>query len=300
MTPSPPVAVGLPVHNGEALLPEALDSWLAQDLGEFEVIVCDNASTDGTEEICREYAGRDTRVRYHREPVNRGAAANFNLAFELAGSPYFTWAAHDDVVEPTFLRRCLELLSDDDGAVLSYPLIDFIDLDGHRVERSEPPLELTDPDPGRRLRRLLEAGFDLPYPVFGLMRTSAASRTGLIRSNKGSDRTLLAELALAGRFRQVPEVLLHYRAHPPESRERSREWWDPANHARLAVRSLVLLRQHHRAVWSAPIPVLERLRLSLALADHFLLDNPRLVGDVKATLYQLLDRHGLVPGPLRR
>lgn len=295
MTP-PRIAIGLPVHNGEPLLTAALDSWLAQDWDDFELIVSDNASTDGTEAVCRRYADADPRIRYHRQEVNRGAVHNFNHTFHLASSPYFTWAAHDDVVEPGFLRRCLEVLEEDASVVLSYPLVDYVDLEGEPTGRATPPLELRDPDPAQRLRALLDAQLDLPYPVFGLMRRDAAARTGLIRSNKGSDRTLLAELCLLGRFRQVPEVLLHYRDHPPASRERTRAWWDPANRTRLSVRTLTLLRQHHEAIWATALPRRDKLRLSAAAMDHFLVDNrTRLAGDVKQTVYHLLSRCGLEP-----
>jgi glycosyltransferase involved in cell wall biosynthesis len=64
----PRVRIGLPAYNGERHLPAALDSLLAQTYGDFELIISDNASTDRTEEICREYAARDSRIRYHRSP----------------------------------------------------------------------------------------------------------------------------------------------------------------------------------------------------------------------------------------
>ena len=84
MTTAPLASVGLPVYNGEAHLAKALDAVLDQDLEDFEVIVCDNASTDATADIARDYASRDARIRYHRNPRNLGLAGNFNKAFQLA------------------------------------------------------------------------------------------------------------------------------------------------------------------------------------------------------------------------
>ena len=81
---APLVSVGVPVYNGEEYLPAALDALLAQDLDDFEVIVCDNASTDATAEIAREYAAHDDRVRYHRNARNLGLSGNFNRAFQLS------------------------------------------------------------------------------------------------------------------------------------------------------------------------------------------------------------------------
>src|SRR5262245_8709621 len=63
---SPRLSIGLPVYNGERYLAEAFDCFLAQSFQDFEIIICDNASTDRTAEICRSYAQRDPRIRYYR------------------------------------------------------------------------------------------------------------------------------------------------------------------------------------------------------------------------------------------
>jgi glycosyltransferase involved in cell wall biosynthesis len=107
---TPRLAIGLPVHNGERYVSQAIDSLLGQTFTDFTLIVSDNGSTDATEEICRAYARRDARIRYHRSDENRGAAWNFNRVFELADSPYFKWAAYDDLCAPHFVERCIEFL----------------------------------------------------------------------------------------------------------------------------------------------------------------------------------------------
>ena len=78
---TPRVTIALPVYNGERFLSQSLDSLLAQTYGDFELAVCDNASTDATQEICRNYAARDRRIVYVRRETNLGMSANFNLAF---------------------------------------------------------------------------------------------------------------------------------------------------------------------------------------------------------------------------
>jgi glycosyltransferase involved in cell wall biosynthesis len=94
-TPKEPlVSIGMPVYNGENFLRLALSSLLAQDYPHFELIISDNASDDGTEEICREYQAHDRRIRYLRHRENRGSPWNF--AFVARGD-YFMWAAHDDL-----------------------------------------------------------------------------------------------------------------------------------------------------------------------------------------------------------
>ena len=112
MSCKPRVTIGMPVYNGAALVGAALESILAQTLTDFELIISDNASTDATAEVCRSYAAKDRRIRYYRNEKNLGAAPNFNRVVELAtnGVPYFKWAAHDDVIAPTFLEKCARVL----------------------------------------------------------------------------------------------------------------------------------------------------------------------------------------------
>ena len=75
----PLVSIGLPVYNEAEHLAQALDSLLGQDYENIEVIISDNASTDGTPQICADYAGKDGRVRYHRNETNIGGINNFNI-----------------------------------------------------------------------------------------------------------------------------------------------------------------------------------------------------------------------------
>lgn len=99
----PKVSIGMPVYNGAQFIREALDSLLAQTFTDFELIISDNASTDGTEAICREYAATDRRIRYVRQPENSGAMSNFKFVLNEAVGEYFMWAAHDDRWHPDFL-----------------------------------------------------------------------------------------------------------------------------------------------------------------------------------------------------
>lgn len=84
----PRVSIGMPVYNGDPFIRGALDSLLAQTFTDFELIISDNASTDRTEAICREYAARDIRIRYVRQTENRGAKANFEFVLDKAVGLY--------------------------------------------------------------------------------------------------------------------------------------------------------------------------------------------------------------------
>src|ERR1700712_3027136 len=108
MTSSPLLSIGLFVYNGEPFLQETLDSILAQNFRDFELIISDNASSDATQQICESYAAADARIRYFRNQMNMGAGWNIRRVFSLATGKYFKWAACDDMYEPSFLGTCIE------------------------------------------------------------------------------------------------------------------------------------------------------------------------------------------------
>ena len=96
MNEVPRLTVGLPVYNGEKYLAESLEALLGQSYEDFELIISDNASTDGTADICRRYEKQDSRIRYVRQPRNIGLAPNHNFVLEQAREELFKWAYHDE------------------------------------------------------------------------------------------------------------------------------------------------------------------------------------------------------------
>jgi glycosyltransferase involved in cell wall biosynthesis len=208
----PLVSIGLPVFNGEQYLREALDSLTAQDYEDFELIISDNASTDQTEVICREYAARDCRIRYHRNETNLGPAKNFNRVFELSNGKYFMWAAHDDLWEAGYLRNCIAALENDVSKVLCCTSLRFIDEAGRTIEleydRYDNP-DLSSSNVRKRVRTLVSrSGW---YAIYGLIRADALRRTELSRETYGADVLLLMQLCLLGPFAKVPQILFWYR-----------------------------------------------------------------------------------------
>ncbi len=215
---NPRVSIGLPVYNGENYLREALDSILAQTFEDFELIISDNASTDRTEEICKEYAAKDRRIRYYRNEQNLGAAPNYNRVFELSRGEYFKWAAHDDVCAPEYLKRCVEVLDQDSSVVLCYTQTGKIDERGELVGTYDVLMNVDSQNPCERFHDLVLLDFKhLCMPVFGVIRASALRMSSLIAPYVGSDNNLLAELGLIGRFYKVPEYLFFRREHSQAS-----------------------------------------------------------------------------------
>jgi glycosyltransferase involved in cell wall biosynthesis len=115
----PLVSIGMPVYNGEEFIQKALDSLLAQDYPNFEIIVSDNASTDKTQEICINYANKDERIKYYRNAKNLGAMPNFDKVLEISQGKYFMWAAHDDLWERNFVSVLVNHLMSNENIVLA-------------------------------------------------------------------------------------------------------------------------------------------------------------------------------------
>ena len=140
----PAVSVGMPVYNGETYLEVAIGSVLAQSFDDLELIICDNASTDRTAEICQDHAARDSRIRYFRNPQNLGAAPNYNLAFSHARGRYFKWLAHDDRMTPSYLAKAVRVLDERTDAVLCNSVVQYIDQDGAPIGLYNTGLALAD------------------------------------------------------------------------------------------------------------------------------------------------------------
>ena len=257
----PKVSIGLPVFNGECYLSAAIDSLLAQTLEDFELIVCDNASTDGTEDICRRYASRDRRIRYARHARNIGAAQNFNAAFRLGTAPYVKWAAYDDLVHPTFLERCVAVLERDHSVVLAFARTQVIGPDGEYVVDSPGSLHLMQARPSDRLRHLF-ANLQLCDAQYGVIRRDVLGRTALFRNFVGADVCLLAELSLYGKFFELPDYLFSRRLHPAASRELNARdlaaFFDAGAIAGVTLREWRHLFAMFRTVLRAPVPGVEK------------------------------------------
>lgn len=225
----PRLSIGIPVYNGQEFLPGMLDGLLAQSFRDFEILICDNASSDRTEQICRDYARRDSRIRYIRNQRNLGAVANFNRVFELSTAPLFKWAAHDDLHHETYLSTCIRMLDEDPDVVLAHTGTAFIDESGEFLPFERETASYLEPKTGRRYWPDDPSIGDSSVAVtrfwhvltrarwgthmFGVIRREALQQTALLPNFAGSDRAMLAELALLGRFRCAKERLFMKRFH---------------------------------------------------------------------------------------
>ncbi len=232
--PRPRVSIGLPVYNGENFLAAAIDSVLKQTFADLELIICDDASTDRTAEICQDYVARDGRVRYLRNEKNRGAAPNYNNLVRLSRGEYFKWIAHDDVITPDYLAKTVDALERRPDAVLAHTQVRVIDRTGGELTVYDNALPLTTGgSPSQRFGGVVLDRY-AHHAFFGLIRTSALEKTPLHKSYAGGDRALVVFLALQGSFVHVPEPLYWQRHHPDRyfvkvsGRERA-AWHDREN-----------------------------------------------------------------------
>lgn len=217
----PLVSIGLPVYNGEPFLKEALDSLLAQDYPNFELIISDNASTDGTHERCLDYAGRDGRIRYYRNSENLGASANWNRVFALARGQYFIWAAHDDLYEPVYISTLAHLLDDNPDAVLAFSAFDNIDAEGRQTKLYPDLFDLPADGLFQRLDSYMrqEECLGKANLICGLMRRQVIAEAGGAkrwgRGEWGPDMLIVFALLARGRLVLAEELLFHKRVLSP-------------------------------------------------------------------------------------
>ena len=267
----PLVGLGMPVYNGARYLKATLDSILAQTFTDFELVICDNASTDETELICRRYAAADPRVRYHRNPSNVGAHPNYNLAFELSRGTYFKWTPYDDLLRPGYLAACVEALQETPEASVCQTHLAFID--GHDQPLGTCRADLFEAQSPLTAERFAAAVLRAHscYDMQGLHRRAVLQRTRRLASFHGSDRALVAEMALLGPFLCVPRALMQVRDHDTRY---TRAITDPAARAawhdvKLAGRKTFphwrLYRTYFELVAGASLSPGERLSCRLSL-----------------------------------
>lgn len=259
MSTSPRLSIGLPVYNGESLLPEAIDALLGQSYKDFELIISDNASTDHTEEICRGYEEQDSRVRYIRQPRNIGMIPNHNFLVGVARGEFFKWASYDDLYHRDFLLRCVEALDQHPEAALAHAWCVLTDAARDPVQFFKYPEGTTALRAPDRFRSMLYDGKgDWTYAVF---RSSILRQTPLHPTYHNGERTLITEFALHGTLYQVPDWMFFRRDHP-NRHQSPREWsagYDPRRAKQSAIRLYAeYLWGYVSVVRRSPLPSAEK------------------------------------------
>jgi len=215
MSIDPKVSIGLPVYNGEKFLKKRLDSILSQTLETFELIISDNASTDSTADICKEFASKDTRIHYFRQEYNIGPIRNFKYVLDKAQCDYFVWASVDDIWLPEFLEENIKILDKNKKIVGS---ISKIEEYGKKIERRPP----------RFLKKIRYVSYD-DYPksgsykkrivfylklitgenIYAVFRTEELKKSFVEKPMGLNDKATLLNILKLGEINMIDKVLMH-------------------------------------------------------------------------------------------
>lgn len=274
MSAAPRLSIGLPVYNGERYLDASLEALLGQTYDDFELIISDNASTDGTADICHRYQRLDSRIRYVRQPRNIGSAGNHSWVFREARGELFKWAAADDLYARDLVARCIAVLDSHPQVVLAHSWTAAIDDSGKLTQTLPYPLATDSLSAPERFRSMLfgsgedDSGLIRADDQYGIIRSAVLRQVAPQNSFYHSDRVFMTEIVLHGPFQQVPEWLYFRRDHaerPQHSSQTVRAWCanlDPRRADRLAHPTARLLGEflwgYVAAIRRAPLSAADR------------------------------------------
>ncbi|MFC2249756.1 glycosyltransferase [Labrys portucalensis] len=202
----PLVSVVMPVHNRVRYCAEAIDSILSQTLADFELVIVDDGSTDGTSAFLEWYRGLDVRIRLFRNEVNRGVSASLNHGIAQARCDLVVRMDSDDISLPERLARQVAFMTAHPEILAAGSALRMIDAGGNIAG---PPSKVeTDP-------QILHFRPSLAHPTTILRREAVLSVGGYRPAfDHAEDVDLWFRLGEVGMLGNHPEVLLHYRAHP--------------------------------------------------------------------------------------
>jgi glycosyltransferase involved in cell wall biosynthesis len=261
----------MPVFNGARYLEEAVRSLLSQTERDLILLISDNASTDETAEICARLASEDARIRYVRQEMNLGMTGNFVYVLRDAGSPFFMWAAHDDLWEPEFIAECLTLLRDDPSAIGCTVGVSVVDLEGGAT-RILPPAGLQDPDPVVRVRSINPGG---GHAAFGLFRRDKLPLDAGSEDFPAGDQAFVFGMVLRGRILTSGRVLRTFRSigYEEVTLPNGRSVWakelGPEGHL-YSRKYLEMCRFMLARTWSAPLSAAEKATISCHIVYSYL------------------------------
>jgi glycosyltransferase involved in cell wall biosynthesis len=213
----PLVSIGMPIYNGENYIRRAMDSLLAQDYQNFELNISDNASTDGTWEICQEYAARDSRIKLAANERNLGIRANFQIVLDRARGKYFMWAAADDYWYPAFISSLVNELETHANAGAAMCGIKVVDDEGLQINT----ISFGGADnPNRKGYGQMFWGITSPVKkkynlyICGLLSTELTRQVlPILPTATNIDRLFVALISLVVRLRYVDRILYTRRVH---------------------------------------------------------------------------------------
>lgn len=201
----PLVTIGIPTYNRCKLLERSIVSALSQDYPLIEVIISDNASTDGTEYLCQQYCEKDKRIKYVKQSSNIGPGKNFSEVVSMASGKYFMWLGDDDWIALTYLSECVSILegNKDVSLVSGSPLYYK---DGKKAHKGK-MFDLQDECWATRVFRYYLNVTDNGM-FYGVMNTNQLQKI-TVKNAMGSDWHLIANIISMGKSRMLHSVSVH-------------------------------------------------------------------------------------------
>ncbi len=290
----PLITIGIPIYNGAPWIEETIASIKNQTEQDFEIVLCDNASTDDTESICRKMASEDSRFKYIRNPENIGAPKNYNLAIESASGKYFKWNSASDLCLPSLLEDCIKVLAADDEVSLCYSRTAYLNDNGEK-QYVDKQLELLQGSPSERFIRFCEE-INLNNMMNGVMRTEQLKGTMLNQNFFASDICLMAEIVLLGKVVQLPDHLFVRRISETTSSslvssDDQQRYIDPQLKSRMLFQHMKQFRGYFNAVMRTKIDKREKRILYRYLFKRIRLARRELWGDITQAVRSFAQRN---------
>ena len=287
--PEQGVSVGVPVYNGAKTLRRAVECILEQTHPVVRIHISDNASTDGTAEVCQELLKEHANITYTRQPATTRPADNFRPVLKQASTEYFMWVAADDEVHPEFVERTFAVLDKDPSLVACAVQVKFVAPDGtERLAAGTYPLS---GDVVTNLATYLSKPTDNSR-LYALYRTAALQQAFPPKSFHAYDWAVSAGSLLHGKHAELEQVLLERDETPSSSYQDQVRQDNPPGLSRifplLPMTADLLFRQ--KLPWRPSI-LGALLALNLELHVHYMSHHHPGYMQVTGPLWSLWRRH---------
>lgn len=269
----PKVSVGMPVYNGEKYIRRAIESVLAQEYTNFELVISDNASKDKSPEIYKEYAKKDKRIRFSRNKKNIGLHNNFEKVVKMSKGQYFMWFADDDFLHPKFLSTIigeLEKHKEFGVCMCGTKRIDEDDkvIDTITYRKKENPNQMTN---YQLMKKLSTPGETHYLFCCGIFRTDIIKKAmPMYNEVPGQDQLLMCALSLATKFRYVDKFLYTRQIHSIPGPERlPNEKYNIMKKGGISIDIKILYYLGRSILGSDLIPTSRKLLLPIVLSRYW-------------------------------